>query len=90
MFIKELAQCPKGKWSRTQLTLIFLTLIALVLIVCEVVGEGEVLTIPVMVAMGFLFLFSLIDRIHTRQLELKVSKDGISIEVNSHEGEKGE
>ena len=77
---EDLILCPKGKWSRTQATIILLVVFNVILITLEVIF-GNIITKPVLIADGGLFLFVLFDRWHTRHLEFKIGKAGLEIAV---------
>ena len=78
MAMKDLIIGPNGLWSRTQITILIQNILALVLIISEVIWGG-VLTWHILAAQAGLFLFAIIDRMHTRHVELKVGSAHLKI-----------
>ena len=78
MSVRDLITGPNGLWSRTQIAILIQTVLALVLIISEVIWGG-ILTWPILAAQAGLFLFAIIDRMHTRHVELKVGSAHLKI-----------
>jgi len=82
----ELVSGPDGKLSRTQITLNILLILSVCLIIADVAIDRELLSYPVMILIGIMYLSALLDRINARCIDFKLSKEGAAfrVEGNNH------
>lgn len=89
MNFKELITNDDGKLSRTQVNMWIAHLTCLAYLILES-AIGGILTTPLLALMGIYIVSSHIDRMDTRRMQIKLSKDGAHLSLDSaceHQGE---
>jgi len=77
-----------GKLSRTQITLNIMLVLSVMLILAHVVSEREILSWPVLIMLGGLHLFALLDRMNARNIDVKFSlKEGATLKMGQGGGD---
>ena len=78
----ELVVNDDGKLSRTQVNMWIVHLTCLAYLILESV-IGDVLSVPLLALMGIYVVSSHIDRMDTRRMQIKLSKEGAHISLDS-------
>ncbi len=81
-----------GELSRTQIVLWIALFLTVGLTIAEVVfardGKGHVLSWPVLIVLGGLHLFALLDRIQAKYASFRIGKEGAGLTLGAGAGDE--
>ena len=77
----ELISDETGRLSRTQTQVVVCLLFVMAVIVTDIIQNGTVLTVPMLISLGLLLLFCMVSRLEANIIRLSFSKKGAEIHM---------